>query len=340
MKSYCEKCDNTRTVTIKGKKESLVVKGDRIDIDADVAICSACGKEVFCLELDDKNLQLAYSIYREKHAILSPTQIASIRKKYMLSQRALGKLLEWGDITINRYEKGAIQDSAHNELLMLIGDPKNMREIFEKKGHLLNSSTREAVGKAIDQLIKNEIRPHLQESLEEYISFENGVDEYSGFNEFNLEKVLNIMAYIAQRTDGVFTTKLNKLLWYIDTLNFKENSVSMSGCAYIHDKYGPIPKNYRWLIAAAVDKGLLCEEEVCFSSGSGGIIYNTGKPCDESLFNQEEIRVMNYVINYFKDFNCEMIKERSHTEEAYLKSESKEAISYKYAANLSISLQE
>lgn len=340
MKSYCEKCDEVKKVMVRKKNEDFFVKGDKINIDAEVAICDTCEKEIFCLELDGKNLKLAYALYREKHAILSPSQISNIRKKYMLSQRSLGKLLEWGEITINRYENGAIQDSVHNEVLMFIEEPRNMKEIFEKKGHLLSQSTRDVVDIEIDQLIKNEIKPQLQKSLEEYISLESEMNEYSGFNEFDLEKAVNIMAYVAKKTGGVFTTKLNKLLWYIDSLNFKEYSMSVSGCSYLHDKYGPVPKNYRWIIAAAIDAGLLVEEEICFPSGSAGIIYNASKPFDSSLFKKEELEVMDYVINYFKDYNCQEIKDKSHKEEAYLESEDKERISYKYASHLSISLSD
>lgn len=45
----------------------------------------------------------------------------------VLSQRSFAKLLNWGDKTIRRYENGAVQDRAHNSLLLFLRDPENMR---------------------------------------------------------------------------------------------------------------------------------------------------------------------------------------------------------------------
>ena len=43
---------------------------------------------------------------------LQPEEIEKIRKQYGLSQKNFARLLGWGDITIHRYESGAIQDDA------------------------------------------------------------------------------------------------------------------------------------------------------------------------------------------------------------------------------------
>lgn len=336
MKNYCAKCNKLSEVNIKTILESFSVKGEKIDITAEVAVCNDCGAEVFNQDLDEKNLSLAYSIYRKNHNLLSPTEIANIRKKYLLSQRALSLLLEWGEVTIHRYESGSIQDPAHNEVLILIDDPRNMKELFEKNNQFLNTSIRERLRKKIDELMGSDIKPKFRISLDEFLSSEQIANEFSGFATFNLDKMINMIVYIAGKTNGVFTTKLNKLLFYADFLNFKRTLVSISGSTYVHLPLGPVPNDYEWIIAAAKAEGLLSEEEIIFTKGNVGAQYKALASADMSLFKNEEVAVINFVLNYFKDYNCVEIKGQSHQEKGYVETQPNEKISYKFASSLSI----
>jgi len=338
MKAYCPKCKRISEVTIKAMDEIFNVKGERIGIESEVAICDDCGNKVFHEDLDSKNLELAYSLYRKKHNLLSPSELSNMRKKYSLSQRSLARLLEWGEITINRYESGSIQDPAHNEVLTFIGDPKNMRELFEKNNQFLSKAVREKLKKRIDELIKENIKPQLLFSLEDYIAYKQSVDEYSGFVNFNSEKIINLILYIAEKTKGIFATKLNKLLWYIDFIHFKEYSISITGSVYKHLPHGPVPDNYKWIIVAAEEKGLE-EEEIIYPSGKGGILYVSSAHIDDSYFNKDEKKVVDFALNYFEGYNCKQIREKSHDEKAYVETADGDSISYKYALALSVGLE-
>ncbi|MBU3911162.1 MAG: SocA family protein [Candidatus Omnitrophica bacterium] len=174
--------------------------------------------------------------------------------------------------------------------------------------------------------------------IEDYISSKQKVDEYSGFSGFDLDKMINMIVYVTEKTKGVFTTKLNKLLWYIDFLNFKECSKSISGSNYVHLPLGPVPDDYKWIIATAIEDGLIEEEEVILSPESAGIKYTSSVSAEESFFSEKEKKIMDFVIDYFKDYNCSQIKEKSHEEKAYRETKNNEKISYKYAASLSVSL--
>ena len=90
-------------------------------------VCTVCGEELFNEELDSATLINAYNEYRRKHKLLLPEEIRKIREQYGLSQRSFAKLLNWGDKTIRRYENGAVQDRAHNSLLLFLREPENMR---------------------------------------------------------------------------------------------------------------------------------------------------------------------------------------------------------------------
>lgn len=101
-------------------------------------ICTECGEDLFCEELDSATLICAYNEYRRRHKLLLPEEIKKIREQYGLSQRGFAKLLNWKDKTIRRYENGSIQDKEHNRLLLFLRDPKNMRIYLAENKITLN----------------------------------------------------------------------------------------------------------------------------------------------------------------------------------------------------------
>lgn len=339
MKLYCPSCDKITDMNIESITEDINVKGEKINIASEVAVCNDCKKRVFSEELETKNIDLAYSIYRRKHNLLSPQEIINMREKYSLSQRSLASLLEWGEITINRYENGAIQDPAHNEVLNFIADPKNMKELFEKNGQFLNNIAREQLKNRIEELRKESSKTQFKFCLADYIVANKCIDEFSGFIKFDLEKMINMILYVAEKTRGVFTTKLNKLLWYIDFLSFKERSISITGSNYIHLPLGPVPNKYELITGLAIADGLLLQEEISFPGGKSGTRYTALEPTNCSLFNNEEIKIMDFIIAHFKNYNAEQIKEKSHKEKAYEETTQGQVISYKYAQFLSVKIK-
>ena len=96
-------------------------------VNAQVMVCAECGEELFNEKLDSATLIKAYNEYRRRHKLLFPEEIKEIGEQYGLSQRSFAKLLNWGDKTICRYENGAVQDKAHNSLLLFLKNPENMK---------------------------------------------------------------------------------------------------------------------------------------------------------------------------------------------------------------------
>lgn len=339
MALYCGNCNKLTEIEIKNVEESYEVKGEKITFNTDVAFCSECQGKVFHKELDDKTINAAFSIHRKKHNLLTPSEIQDIRRKYRLSQRALAKFLEWGEVTIHRYESGSIQDSVHNEVLMFIDDPNNMKQIVERNGHLLKSGTYEKLVKRLERLINNDTTTEWINALDIKLPDKNRVDEFTGFKQFDFEKMKDMITYIVYKFDGVFTTKLNKLLWYSDFLNFKLNTTSISGNSYIHMPYGPVPNEYNWILASAISGGSLIEEEAYFPNGSSGINYKATRAPDKSIFSVKELQVLDFVVGHFKNFNCTEIKDLSHQEKAYQETNDLEEISYQFAKDISINLE-
>ena len=129
---YCPNCDSEVESVVRNISETYPVKGEDVTISAHVRCCCCCGKSLWDEELDAKNLQTAFSIYRKRHNLLQPLEIRMIREKYGLSQVAFARVLGFGDKTIARYENGSIPDAAQNNLIDLIQHPSNFKELLEK----------------------------------------------------------------------------------------------------------------------------------------------------------------------------------------------------------------
>lgn len=332
---FCPECNEKVRTAIVSKKESFPVKDEDVAVDSLVRICTKCQNEMFDEELDEANLTVAYNEYRTRHRLLSPAKIREIREKYGLSQRALSRLLNWGEITINRYESGGIQDAVHNEVLEFIDEPRNMQSLFKKNQHLLPNRMRGELKQHIDALMVQESQQRISIDFEDLFS-RRPVDEFSGYKRFDWDKMNQMIIYLADALEGVYKTAINKFLWYMDFLCFKETSVSISGSPYIHLPYGPVPDDYEFILGS-MSKTLEIKE-IEFDNDIVGEKYFTKVSPNNTVFLKAEIEVMNYVIGRFESFTTTQLSKYSHRERAYLATKEGEKISYELARELSLSL--
>lgn len=169
-KFTCPKCGAVSETIVEKRTESYPVKGDPISILANVRVCLACGQDVYDRDLDSQNLQLAYDEFRQKHHVISPAEICSMRQNYGLSQRGLGTLLGWGEVTIHRYENGSLPDDAHNQVLYFIQDPFNMERIVEVSGHRLKQATLRKLQDQLGRLLRENATTKLAEVLSQRVA--------------------------------------------------------------------------------------------------------------------------------------------------------------------------
>lgn len=65
--NYCDICGREVQTKIVTKKENYIVRGENISVDTQVLICTECGEEIFCEELDAKTLAGVHNEYRQRH---------------------------------------------------------------------------------------------------------------------------------------------------------------------------------------------------------------------------------------------------------------------------------
>jgi len=157
--------NNFNNSKIIRRKATYRIKGELIEILETVRINLKNNEEIFDEELEDKNLENIYNQYRKKHSLLTPNRIKETREKYGVSQRAFSRILGWGEVTIHRYETGALQDRSHNDALVLLENPDNMKILLENNKNKINRKDYINIKENLQKLMKDDIDKILEENI-------------------------------------------------------------------------------------------------------------------------------------------------------------------------------
>ena len=331
-KVYCEKCnEKVEYLIINEVKEEY--KNVKVNVEQNIGVCSQCKERLYVTELEEANLDRLYTKYRELTGIVSPKDIIEFREKYNISQRELVAILDWGKMTINRYERGSLPNQSHSEILkLIINNESYFREKVEDayKAGRITEKTYTEIFTCVD--VYEDTKDDLQLSTFIQAKLSHNPSIYNGFREFDLDRLENLIGYIASRVNDLYKTSLNKYLWYMDFLNYKNTLKSITGLRYIRYTYGPIieGKNYE----------LILNLDSKFEKEDREINYNirtkihSKNNYDLSLFSKDEIKVIDEVIELLKDKNATNISDLSHEERAWIETKDNELISYEYAHDL------
>ncbi len=336
MRVYCPYCKKEVKYKIE-KKEVNSFKGIEIDTFENVGICEECQRELYIPNIEDENLKRINDKYREKVDIIKPIDIIKFREKYNISQRELTVILDFGKMTINRYENGSLPTKSQSDYLKLLFD--NDDEFLRKVEKAYNSSmiSSRTYNKIKNLNAKNntferDIQDLYRKSINEKLKDEPSI--YNGYKKFDLNKVENIISYIASKVSNLSITSLNKYLWFIDSISVNKRGISITGLKYEHQQFGPtvIDKKYNE-ISLLDDKYV--REDYEDDNGTKTVI-NSKENYNLKELKENEIKIIDEVIELLKNKKVTQISELSHKEDGWKKTNNKEQISFEYAMNLKI----
>lgn len=325
---YCPICEREQQYTLKTNliKE---FKGFEVNVVEDVVICTECNEEIYVSEIESENFKRLYEKYRTLANIIKTEDIVRFRKKYNISQRELTSILNFGKMTLNRYERGAIPNSSHNDLLKLILSDNSF---FNKK--VKEAYENERISEKTYNKIEDKLRVSFKEIVKNYVieMLTHTQDEYNGYRKFDIDRLLNLIGYIADNTE-LYKTSLNKYLWYIDFANFKKNVRSITGLRYMKYTYGPIIENFKYNdILDCFDEKFYKEEHE--DGDKITIKIKSKENYDLSLFSESELQTIDEVLHILKEKKSSEISAMSHKESGWIKNKEKDLISYEYADDL------
>lgn len=329
---YCDNCQEEVEAKIVERRSDYTFKGETFEIDERVLMCG-CGEELYDENLDSETMQTIKKMYEERIG-LSLEEIKLIRSQYGLSMDLFSRILGWSKATIARYETGKyIPDSSHMTVLRRLKDhPEAIDEYYKLTKHKFNEKEQEKINEKLSVSDRIAVEKSLIDVLRINYKFHERTIE-SGYSSFDLNKLINMILFFAR--DGVQKTKLMKLLFYSDFLNYKRNLLSMSGIPYVKLPYGPVPKDHD-LLLSTIAKNELIEIDYEFINDYTIISIKSLQEFDDTLFNDEEGEILQQVNDYFKNYGSVSISNFSHEEDAWKNTDDREIISYDYSDTLKI----
>ena len=336
MRVYCPYCKKEVEYKIE-KRDVKEFRGIEINTYENVAICKECHQDLYVNEIEEKNNERIYEVYREKANIIKPQDIVDLRKKYDISQRELTAILGFGKMTINRYERGGVPTKSQSDYIKLLIDNDNkfvekVKEAY-KNGNINDKTYEKIVSTNLENEIgKNDIQDMYRRVINNSLRLKPNI--FNGYKTFDLELVENIISYISSKVNNLTITSLNKYLWFIDIVSFNQRGVSITGLTYQKQQYGPTIIDQRYKEISLLDDKYI-RNDYEDESGTKTII-TSNKNFDLSKLKDSEIEIINKIIKLLKNKNVTDISNMSHEEEGWKKTKKFDEISFEYAMNLNI----
>lgn len=331
---YCSICGEEHEVELCEEIVEKKVKEDLVKYKENYYRCNKYDTEnIFMIgNMWNSSLLNRIDAYRKKNNLLTSSEIKEIRSKYKLTQMELSFLLGFGEVTITRYETKQIQETSNDNILREINNNAILAlNLLEKNKEKFSSIRYQEILTRIKEVIDSETIGYLseQEIICKYIDYTEK-SLLNGNCILDINKLKNILSYITRQMDEVKKVVLMKLLWYIDSLSFKNNNEAITGLVYVHMPFGALP--------------IANEELLKLSSINSKVIYNSEEHLEYKITNnpnfkivgisKKEKEIIDIVINKFKNYRSSEISEYMHKESAYLKTSPNEIISFEFAKEL------
>ena len=271
------------------------------------------GEQFTTTESDTLCYEQVTNQYRVKHGIPFTDEIIAVRDRYGLNASKMSIILGMGINQYRLYEQGEVPSVSNGKLIRSIMNPKVMLQMVE-------SARNELAGKEYDKIlskVKSAIADSESHKMELYekervFSVRRGAD--NGYAPLSLNRLKNVMLYILSRCGSVWVTKMNKLLFYVDFLSYRERGMGMTGLAYRAIQFGPVPERWDRVYSEFAE----IKQELCqFDHYEGSLLSASAQP-DESLFSDKEKEILNEVCNQLGSSKTSEVVDLSHKETAWL----------------------
>jgi len=321
---------------LQHEKKELEFRKDVFTVTQFYYKCKDTGEDYTTDELDQINVNQLYNQYREKYGVPFPDEIKEIREQYGLSAAKMSEILGFGVNSYRQYEGGDIPTVASGRLIQAAKDPEEFKKFLDDSKPVLTDREYKRFSERVDELIEK-CKHNLWENLFTAQIFSHSKPtEFTGYRKPSLERIAMIIAFFSEHINDLWKTKLNKLLFYSDFLNYSRTGYSISGIAYRAIPFGPVPAEYDKLYIKLKDDEFARIDFVEFDNGNYGETITSIKKFEEGALTDAELNSLKDVIEKFATCDTNKIVKISHQEKAWLENESThDLISYqKYAFEL------
>ena len=329
----CMCCMEAHEVCIVQSKEKMTFNHVEVVYPATYEYCDRTEEYIATEEMIRANDIAMKDAYRKAVGLLTSQDIIDIRKKYQVSQSDLAVLLGWGKKTLTRYETYQVQDMAHNDILVKIGDdPEWYLILLERSKEKISNRAYVKYLEAARLLYAKERNNYIQRAVLAQYAREEMPSNACGNTVTDFNRLVEVINYIASgNVASLYLVKLIKMIWYSDALNYKRHGKSITGMAYKALPMGAAPIGYDQIVAL---QGVKYQELEC--ADGTGYLFEENKEFLTCLLSEEEKASIDTVVEHFKDATKKAIIKAMHEEEAYRNTRLYQVISYDFAKELSL----
>ena len=322
LDTFCPECDAEVRASLSSRPATLCVRGADVTYPETVAICPTCGATIGDARIEGENLERAYATYRSSRGILSPAEIKGLRQSFGLSLREFSKYLGFGEQTAYRYEHGDLPDQSHNTTMLSAKSVDGARLLLAQNASRLSERSIARVEQRIRAMAdgagtKRVMRLAIEEREADAPSAANG------YRRLEIDRVVALAFELARRCDDLYWTKLQKAMFFADTLCFERFSRSLTGMSYAHATYGPVMDRKDEVRLILVERGTI-EFREC---GWGELLVPL-ETC-AGPFSAEELSLVDEVSRFVNTFgSARELSDFSHGLESWSSSADGQVIEY------------
>ncbi len=151
----------------------------------------------------------------------------------------------------------------------------------------------------------------------------------------NIRKYKNAVLYFLNHCNNKYlgATKLNKLLYYLDFISYRDRKKIVTGDVYVHKLFGPIPENADEILVKLQEEEKIKVDKVPYKD-SGKFKFEANVKSSLSSFDSYEKELLKYLCNTFLPWSSSKIVNQTHLESPWFYSKPYEKVDLKYASNV------
>ena len=252
--------------------------------------------------------------YREKHGIPYQDEIIATRERYGVSASKMSLILGFGTNQYRLYEEGEVPSESNGKMIRSAMNPRVFQELVGASRNLLSEKEFVKISAKVEDVIAQSHAREDDQWAERRI-FRTGRGLVNGFAPQSTARLRSLLVYVLGKMGDTFQTKMNKVLFYIDFLSYRERGMAISGLAYQAIEFGPVPQRWDRVYSGfdeVVPQSKMVKDQEC-------TVLTTDVKADTSLFSKEELEIIDAVCKKLAGASAKIIVEMSHRESAWKK---------------------
>ena len=270
------------------------------------------GEEFTTTESDSVWYNQATNQYRAKYGIPYTDEIIALRERYGVSATKMSVILGFGVNQYRLYEMGEVPSESNGKMIRSAMNPRVFLDLVESSRHQLTEREYAKITSRVNEVIK-QIPEWYEERHAVGRLFLTHRGLGNGFAPQSTVRLKNLLLYIIGQMGDVFQTKMNKVLFYIDFLSYRERGIAISGLAYNAIDFGPVPQ--RWdRVYSAFDE-IVPQPKIVLDQECTALTATA--EADMTCFTDSELAVIDTVCEKMGKLSAHDISALSHNEPAW-----------------------